>query len=132
MATNPGSKRPRSSTLYERAFAFHDHGSKPLRQGITDDGSILGLNLPTVAVHDLVVKDDDLVLATHGRSMWILDDLTPIREWSNSIAGEPVHLFPARPERVQQYPAEKGGEQTGQRRFLRGECDRNGRQAARF
>src|SRR5207249_5041571 len=33
------------ATLYERAFAFHDHGSKPLRQGITDDGSILGLNL---------------------------------------------------------------------------------------
>ncbi len=65
-----------------------------------DDGAtwqVLGLNLPTVAVHDLVVKDDDLVLATHGRSMWILDDLTPIRGWSNSIAGEPVHLFPARP-----------------------------------
>jgi photosystem II stability/assembly factor-like uncharacterized protein len=65
-----------------------------------DDGAtwqVLGLNLPTVAVHDLVVKDDDLVLGTHGRSMWILDDLTPIREWSKEIANAPVHLFPARP-----------------------------------
>ncbi len=57
----------------------------------------LGLNLPTVAVHDLVIKDDDLVLATHGRSIWILDDLTPIREWSKAVADEPFHLFPARP-----------------------------------
>jgi photosystem II stability/assembly factor-like uncharacterized protein len=65
-----------------------------------DDGATwqtLGLNLPTVAVHDLVVKDDDLVLGTHGRSIWILDDLTPIRDWSRAIAAEPVHLFPVRP-----------------------------------
>src|SRR6185295_14188329 len=57
----------------------------------------LGLNLPTVAVHDLVVKDDDLVVGTHGRSIWILDDLTPIREWSKDIAGRTAHLFPPRP-----------------------------------
>jgi len=65
-----------------------------------DDGAtwrVLGLNLPTVAVHDLVVKDDDLVLGTHGRSVWILDDLTPVRQWSKEIAGEAVHLFPAQP-----------------------------------
>jgi photosystem II stability/assembly factor-like uncharacterized protein len=65
-----------------------------------DDGATwraLGLNLPTVAVHDLIVKDDDLVLGTHGRSIWILDDLTPIRDWSKAIADRPVHLFPARP-----------------------------------
>ena len=53
----------------------------------------LQLNLPTVAVHDLVVKDDDLVLATHGRSLWILDDLQPIREYNDKIASEPLHLF---------------------------------------
>ncbi len=40
----------------------------------------LRLNLPVVPVHDLAVKDTDLVAATHGRSFWILDDLTPIRE----------------------------------------------------
>jgi photosystem II stability/assembly factor-like uncharacterized protein len=53
----------------------------------------LQLNLPTVAVHDLQVKDDDLVVATHGRSLWILDDLEPIREYNDRMASEPVHLF---------------------------------------
>ena len=63
----------------------------------TDDGSSwrpLKLNLPTVAVHDLVVKDDDLVVGTHGRSVWILDDLQPIREMTAQVAETPVHLFP--------------------------------------
>jgi photosystem II stability/assembly factor-like uncharacterized protein len=54
----------------------------------------LKLNLPTVAVHDLVVKDDDLVVATHGRSIWILDNLRPIREMTPAIAQTPVYLFP--------------------------------------
>jgi photosystem II stability/assembly factor-like uncharacterized protein len=54
----------------------------------------LKLNLPTVAVHDLVVKGDDLVVATHGRSLWILDDLQPIREMTPAIGESPVHLFP--------------------------------------
>ena len=54
----------------------------------------LQLNLPTVAVHDLIVKDDNLVLATHGRSVWILDDLQPVRELTESVAAEPTHLFP--------------------------------------
>ncbi len=51
-------------------------------------------NLPTVPVHDLVVKGDDLVVGTHGRSIWILDDLTPLREATAAIAAKPVHLFP--------------------------------------
>ena len=61
-----------------------------------DDGATwkeLKLNLPTVAVHDLVVKDDDLVVGTHGRSIWILDDLTALREWSGAIEASAVHLF---------------------------------------
>jgi photosystem II stability/assembly factor-like uncharacterized protein len=65
-----------------------------------DDGASwkeLKLNLPTVAVHDLVVKDDDLVVGTHGRSIWILDDLTPVREWSAEVAKEAAHLFSVRP-----------------------------------
>ena len=64
-----------------------------------DDGLTwrpLKLNLPTVQVADLIVKNGDLVLATHGRSIWILDDLTPIRDWSDQVATKPVHLFPAR------------------------------------
>jgi hypothetical protein len=53
----------------------------------------LQLNLPTVAVHDLQVKDGDLVVGTHGRSIWILDDLQPIREYTVTVAAEAVHLF---------------------------------------
>jgi len=53
----------------------------------------LRLNLPTVAVHDLVVKGNDLVVGTHGRSIWIFDDLTPVREWSPKLAATNVHLF---------------------------------------
>jgi hypothetical protein len=40
-----------------------------------------------------VVKDNDLVVGTHGRSIWILDDLQPIREYSDRIAGDAMHLF---------------------------------------
>jgi photosystem II stability/assembly factor-like uncharacterized protein len=56
----------------------------------------LRLNLPTVAVSDLVVKGDDLVVSTTGRSIWVLDDLGPLRQWSSTVAGEAVHLFPPR------------------------------------
>jgi photosystem II stability/assembly factor-like uncharacterized protein len=48
-----------------------------------DDGDhwqSLQLNLPVTAVHDLVIHGDDLVIATHGRSFWILDDITPLRQ----------------------------------------------------
>ena len=48
-----------------------------------DDGGHwqrLQRNLPPVPVHDLVVKDNDLVAATHGRSFWIMDDVTPLRQ----------------------------------------------------
>ena len=63
----------------------------------TDDGATwasLRLNMPTVAVHDLVVKDDSLVVGTHGRSIWILDDLIPVREMSEAVRGESIFLFP--------------------------------------
>ena len=57
----------------------------------TDDGVTwqeLKLNLPTVAVHDLHVKNDDLVIGTHGRSIWILDDLTfPTRHVAGDCPG---------------------------------------------
>ncbi len=51
------------------------------------------LNLPTVPVHDLVVKGDDLVLATHGRSFWILDDLAPVRQETGEITKQDFHLY---------------------------------------
>jgi photosystem II stability/assembly factor-like uncharacterized protein len=66
----------------------------------TDTGATwtpLKLNFPTVAVTDLIVKDNDLVVATNGRSLWILDDLTPLREFSKEVAAKPAHLFTAQP-----------------------------------
>jgi photosystem II stability/assembly factor-like uncharacterized protein len=53
----------------------------------------LQLNLPRVPVHDLIVKNDDLVLATHGRSFWILDDLSPLRQFTDDVAKQAVHLY---------------------------------------
>jgi photosystem II stability/assembly factor-like uncharacterized protein len=53
----------------------------------------LQLNLPRSPVHDLVVKGDDLVIATHGRSFWILDDVTPLREVEAAAAAQTVHLY---------------------------------------
>ena len=64
----------------------------------SDDGGTwkkLQLNLPTVAVHDLAVKGDDLVVGTHGRSIWILDDLQPVREMTPRLASKDVHLLGA-------------------------------------
>ena len=52
----------------------------------------LQLNLPQSPIHDLVVKDDDLVVATHGRSFWILDDITPLRQ-VQSAANAGVMLY---------------------------------------
>ena len=53
----------------------------------------LQLNLPVVPIHDLVVKNDDLVVATHGRSFWILDNLTPLRQLNDDIAKSGAHFF---------------------------------------
>jgi hypothetical protein len=71
----------------ERAlFVSHDSGDRWTR---------LDANLPTTQYADIVVqpRTSDLVLATHGRGIWILDDAQPIAEWSASIAAERVHLF---------------------------------------
>jgi hypothetical protein len=54
-------------------------------------------NLPVAPIHDLIVKDGDLVVATHGRSFWILDDLSPLHQMTETIAGSGTHLFAPRP-----------------------------------
>jgi photosystem II stability/assembly factor-like uncharacterized protein len=51
------------------------------------------LNLPTTPVHDLVIKENDLVVATHGRAFWILDDLSPLRQFSDDIAQKDAYLY---------------------------------------
>jgi photosystem II stability/assembly factor-like uncharacterized protein len=61
-----------------------------------NDGELwqpLQLNLPVTSVRDLVVKDNDLVAATHGRSFWILDNISPLRELTAETAAAGVHLF---------------------------------------
>ena len=65
-----------------------------------DDGQhwqLLRNNLPVAPVYDLKFKDSDLVAGTHGRSFWILDDLTPLRRLDPEAAGSAAGLFPPRP-----------------------------------
>ena len=50
-------------------------------------------NLPIVPITDLVVHQNDLVVATQGRGFWIYDDLTPLHEFSNEIKSENIHMF---------------------------------------
>ena len=69
-----------------------------------DDGDhwqSLQLNLPHTSMRDLWIHDNDLIVATHGRAFWILDDMTPLRELSASLAAND-HLFtPAPVYRIQ-------------------------------
>jgi photosystem II stability/assembly factor-like uncharacterized protein len=61
-----------------------------------DDGEhwqSLRLNMPATSVRDLVIKDDDLVIGTHGRGFWILDDITPLRQVTASLAAEKAVLY---------------------------------------
>jgi photosystem II stability/assembly factor-like uncharacterized protein len=53
----------------------------------------LRLNMPPAPVHDLVVKDDDLVVATHGRAFWILDDLSPLRQFKDEFTQSDAFLY---------------------------------------
>ncbi len=79
----------------------------PLRRGLLfagteravyvslDDGdhwAPLRLNMPATSIRDLLVKDDDLIAATHGRGFWILDDITSLRQIKTENAA-PVILF---------------------------------------
>jgi photosystem II stability/assembly factor-like uncharacterized protein len=80
----------------------------PVRKGLLFAGTELGVyvsfndgelwqplqqNLPVTPIRDLVVKGNDLVVATHGRSFWILDDISPLREFNSTTAAASVYLF---------------------------------------
>jgi photosystem II stability/assembly factor-like uncharacterized protein len=58
-----------------------------------DDWQPLRLNMPASSIRDLVIKDDDIVVGTHGRSFWILDDITPLRQLSDQVASSDAFLF---------------------------------------
>ncbi len=83
----------------------------PAKQGLLYLGTELGMfvsfddgdhwqpiqgNLPVVPIHDMAVKNNDLIAATHGRSFWILDDLTPLQQISDGVTGSDAHLFKPR------------------------------------
>jgi photosystem II stability/assembly factor-like uncharacterized protein len=61
-----------------------------------DDGESwqsLRLNMPATSIRDLVIHNDDVVVGTHGRSFWILDDITPLRQMNASVAASEAFLF---------------------------------------
>ncbi|HEX8160987.1 MAG TPA: hypothetical protein VF538_03890 [Pyrinomonadaceae bacterium] len=61
-----------------------------------DDGDrwqSLQLNLPHASARDLVIHEDDLVVATHGRGFWVLDDITPLRQLTDEVVNSAAHLF---------------------------------------
>jgi photosystem II stability/assembly factor-like uncharacterized protein len=61
-----------------------------------DDGEhwhSLRLNMPATSVRDLIVKDDDIAVGTHGRGFWILDDITALRQWNEKAANDAATLF---------------------------------------
>ena len=65
-----------------------------------DDGTNWGklqLNLPPVPIHDLAVKNDNLIAATHGRSFWLIDDLTPLHQINSEMAAKDVILYKPMP-----------------------------------
>jgi photosystem II stability/assembly factor-like uncharacterized protein len=84
----------------------------PVRQGLLfagtensvwvsfDDGDhwqSLQLNLPHTSMRDLWIHENDLIVGTHGRSFWILDDIVPLREAADSLAATDAHLFTPAP-----------------------------------
>lgn len=72
-------------------FATYDGGKNWIELGLK--------NLPRVAVHDIFIhqRENDLILATHGRGFWILDDATAIQQMTSDIAGKEATLFDVRP-----------------------------------
>ena len=60
----------------------------------------LKLNMPATSIRDLVIKDDDLVIGTHGRSFWILDNITPLRQININKTKETVLFKPQKAIRV--------------------------------
>ncbi|MFQ5824343.1 MAG: glycosyl hydrolase [bacterium] len=80
-----------------------------------DDGrhwQSLQLNLPAVPIHDMIIqpREKDLVVATHGRSFWILDDLSPLHEINDEIAIADRHLFKVRPTfRIRSFSFRRSG-----------------------
>jgi photosystem II stability/assembly factor-like uncharacterized protein len=61
-----------------------------------DDWQPLRLNMPATSIRDLVIHDGDLVVGTHGRGFWILDDISPLRQMTAETVSAAAHLFAPR------------------------------------
>ncbi len=72
-------------------FASYNNGANWLPMNLK--------NFPNVSVHDIKIhpRENDLILATHGRSLWIFDDATPLQQMNAQIAASDAHLFDIRP-----------------------------------
>ncbi len=101
--TNISANLPKGSSVYviredpvnpDLLFAGHEGG---IHFSLDRGNSWLPLmnNLPTVAVYDLLIhpREGDLIAGTHGRSIWILDDLSPLRQWRPELASSVGHFF---------------------------------------
>jgi hypothetical protein len=58
-----------------------------------DEWQSLQLNLPPVSMRDLAIHGDDLIVATHGRGFWVLDDITALRQTTDKVAQSDAYLF---------------------------------------
>ena len=84
--------------------------------------SSLSLNLPVVPVHDLLIhpRDNDLIAATHGRGIWILDDITPLRAANEGVLGQDAYLFDTAKPATRWLQVGRGGYSRGDL-FFKGE-----------
>ena len=82
----------------KRRGLLYAGGEKGIYVSFNDGGQwqSLQLNLPIVPIHDLAIQNNDLVAATHGRSFWILDDLTVLHQLNDEVQKSAVHLFKPR------------------------------------
>ena len=107
----------------------------PARQGLLYAGTESGLfisfddganwqrfdgNLPIVPIYDMAVKDNDLVVATHGRAFWILDDLTPLHQLTGEVRAGMTALLKPRVTVRQWLPWSMGifGSPGGQKNYM--------------
>ena len=75
------------------ALRGHRAGASTCRSTMATTGSRCGSTCPRPSIRDLVIKDDDLVVGTHGRGFWILDDITPLRQIAAHPAAPEVELY---------------------------------------
>src|SRR2546428_4842802 len=92
-------RRPPRSTLFPYTTLFRSllfAGTERAVYVSFDDGGhwqSLRLNMPATSVRDIIIKNDDLVAATHGRGFWILDDITPLRQLDSKATTSEALLF---------------------------------------